>query len=83
MTKYEAGLDANQSYVNYACQCAMDGVRGFCGSVLGTKEYAAALYELKPVLEKSNCHTLDRHDFRAHKDTCGIGFGRAWKNAVE
>ena len=35
------------------------------------------------MLERSNCHTLDRYDFRSHKDTCGIGFGKAWKDAVE
>lgn len=34
-------------------------------------------------MEKSNCHTLDRHEFRAHRDTCGIGFVRQWKDAVE
>lgn len=56
---------------------------GFCGSVLGTGAYQEALYALKPVLEKSNCHTLDRHDFRAHKDSCGIGFTGTWKDAVE
>jgi hypothetical protein len=60
-----------------------DGTKGFCGSVLGTIEYKDALYALKPVLEKSNCHTLDRHDFRAHRDTCGIGFNDDWKDAVE
>jgi ribosomal protein L22 len=62
----------------------MDGNnnKGFCGSVLGTTDYEAALYALKPILEKSNCHTLDRHDFRAHKDTCGIGLTPAWQDAV-
>jgi hypothetical protein len=55
---------------------------GFCGQVLGASEYSNALYALKPVLEKSNCHTLDRFNYRAHKDICGIGPGAAWSDAV-
>lgn len=63
----------------------MDGTNshGFCGSVLGTEEYQIALSALKPVLERSNCHTLDRHEFRAHKDICGVGFVDLWKEAVD
>lgn len=55
---------------------------GYCGQVLGTAAYEDALYVLKPVLEKSNCHTLDRWDFRAHRDTCGVGPDEAWAAAV-
>lgn len=49
---------------------------------MGTREYEDALAAIKPVLEKSNCHTLDRHDMRAQSDACGIGKGRVWDQAV-
>lgn len=35
VTIYNAGKEANQSYFEYPCQCAMDGKNGYCGSVLG------------------------------------------------
>ena len=84
-TDYQPGNDATQRFVNTTCKCAMDGTNshGFCGSVLGTEEYQIALSALKPVLERSNCHTLDRHEFRAHKDICGVGFVDLWKEAVD
>ena len=50
---------------------------------MGTSEYSVALAAIKPVLEKSNCHTLDRYDFRAQKDVCGVGPGRLWESAVK
>ncbi len=39
----------------------------------------------KTVLEKSDCHTYDRLDFRAQKDSCGIGVDDEsdWKLAVQ
>ena len=51
--------------------------------MMGTSEYSTALGAIKPVLEKSNCHTLDRYDFRAQKDSCGVGPGRLWEQAVK
>lgn len=83
VTDYIPGQDADQNYVNTTCKCALDGENGFCGQVLGAYEYEDSLTALKPVLEKSNCHTLDRFDFRAHKDVCGVGYGNTWKDAVQ
>ena len=40
---------------------------------MGTQEYRDAVAKLKTVLEASECHTLDRDDFRAQRDECGIG----------
>jgi len=37
---------------------------------------------MKPVYEASKCHTLDRYDWMAQKDSCGIGEGDIWDNAV-
>lgn len=34
------------------------------------------------MLEKSACHTLDRYDFRAQRDICGVGPTEVWADAV-
>lgn len=85
VTNYIPGKQSEQRYIETTCRCAMDGRDkvGYCGQVLGTEAYENSLYVLKPVLEKSNCHTLDRWDFRAHRDTCGVGPDEAWAAAVQ
>lgn len=70
--------------MNTDCKCAMtDFETGFCGSVIGTEfyeEYVAAKKELYAV---NKCHTLDREDMLAHKDSCGVGTGdNRWEWAV-
>ena len=50
------------------CKCALDGEKGYCASILGTPEYAESLVTMKRMLEKSDCHTLDRHNFEAQLD---------------
>lgn len=54
-----------QSSIQTTCKCALDGDNGFCGQILGVTEYEVHLAALKPVLQKSKCHTLDRDDMRA------------------
>ena len=40
--------------------------------------------KLKTVLEASECHTLDRDDFRAQRDVCGIGqLTSEWEEAID
>jgi hypothetical protein len=39
--------------------------------------------KLKTVLEASECHTLDRDDFRAQRDSCGIKPGKDWDDAID
>ena len=39
--------------------------------------------KLKTVLEASECHTLDRDDFRAQRDTCGVKPGKEWTEAID
>jgi len=57
---------SNTKFFTVPCECALDGKNtGFCGSVLGTKEYALALSKLKNMYEKSSCHTLDRYNMEA------------------
>ena len=50
------------------CKCALDGQNGYCASILGTPEYAASLIDMKRMLEKSECHSLDRHNLAAQLD---------------
>jgi len=37
---------------------------------------------MKAILEKSSCHTLDRYNLKAQLDTCGVGPGPVWDEAV-
>jgi len=36
---------------------------GYCGNILGTSKYIQGLALVKPVLEGSKCHTLDRYNW--------------------
>merc|ERR1712083_22466 len=57
---------------------------GYCSSVLGTEYYRKAVRSKKLVYERSGCHTLDRENFRAQKDECGIGMKtEQWRYAVD
>jgi len=52
--------------------------------VIGGSEYTQAMNEVQNVLSSSNCHTLDRNNFRAQKDSCGIGIASdRWRLAVD
>jgi len=76
---------SSRDKVEADCRCAMtDQTSGFCGSVIGTEFYRKAVRAKKLVLQRSDCHTLDRYDFRAQKDKCGIGRGNEeWRFAVD
>lgn len=66
------GTNADQ-FIETPCHCALDGTnRGYCASVLGTEAYKNALVPYKYMLERSDCHTLDRNNFRAQLD-CNSG----------
>ena len=61
-------------YTETPCRCSLAPkdfrtpdakASAYCGSVLGTQIYAKAVRAKKLLYEKSNCHTLDRDDFRA------------------
>ena len=67
----------------YNCQCAMDGDSGFCGTVSGTYIYKDNITLVKNILEKNECHTRDRYDQRAWKDSCGGASTADWEAAVE
>ena len=64
------------------CRCSMDGSTGYCGQVLGTQVYADGLYNIKNVMESSDCHTLDRDDWRAQKEGCNASNPDDWQRAV-
>ncbi len=65
------------------CNCALNGNDGYCANILGTQEYRDAMSKLKTVLEASECHTLDRDNFRAQRDTCGVKPGKDWDEAID
>lgn len=60
----------------------MNKQTGFCGTILGTRRYADGLYNIKNILESSGCHTLDRNDWRAQKESCNSGTQEEWEAAV-
>mmetsp|Transcript_7938 Transcript_7938/g.13325 ORF Transcript_7938/g.13325 Transcript_7938/m.13325 type:complete len:286 (+) Transcript_7938:389-1246(+) len=58
----------NQSF-EVPCKCSLEGgSKGYCASIIGTQQYALALAVIKQMLEKSSCHTLDRHSYEAQLD---------------
>jgi hypothetical protein len=62
------GGSVSRSQVNAPCRCSLGGPTdpmGFCESVIGGKEYSAAMSSLLTVKSASKCHTLDRDDWRA------------------
>eukprot|EP00347_Sterkiella_histriomuscorum_P000911 403374054 len=65
------------------CGCAMDGNNGYCSQVLGTDIYRNAVQALRQVLQESACHTLDRNDFKAQRDTCGISDKSVLDSAID
>ena len=73
--------------MNVPCKCSFGGpndILGFCSSILGHEKYQTAVGELANVLQSSNCHTLDRENMRAQKDSCGIGTKNdRWHLAVD
>ena len=84
---YTSDPDVREEFATEAsffttCKCSMDGVTGYCGQVLGTQVYADGLYNIKNVMESSDCHTLDRHDWRAQKEGCNVSSADDWDRAV-
>ena len=56
---------------------------GYCGSSMGTQTYSDGIAMIKPVLEQSKCHTLDRFNWHAQRDPCGIPDKEVWSKGVE
>ena len=75
-------ISRGETFFENHCRCALDGDNGFCGTVLGTGIYKENIAVVKSMLERSNCHTLDRNDLLAQRDTCGIGMTIEWEAAV-
>ena len=81
---FESGT-ANEGSIDVFCRCSMsDSKSGFCESVIGTDEFAKAMEAKKHLYEKSECHTLDRENMRAQRESCGVGaFTDEWRFAVD
>ena len=54
-----------------------DQTSGFCSSVIGTEFYREAALQTRVVLESSDCHSLDRHDLGAQRDSCAF---QGWRS---
>lgn len=61
----------------------MDGNNGYCSKLLGTTIYKTAMESWKNVLDDSQCHTLDRNNLRAQRDSCGLNDADKLDKAVE
>ena len=61
----------------------MDGDHGFCGSILGTEDFAEGASKIKNLFSQSNCHTFDRGNYRALREPCCLGNEDEWSEAAE
>ncbi|CDW72418.1 UNKNOWN [Stylonychia lemnae] len=60
------------NYLEKECQCGFNGSTGYCPYPSQTEFNKYLIYKVK-VLNSSQCHTLDRIDYRAQSEECGIG----------
>eukprot|EP00347_Sterkiella_histriomuscorum_P001527 403371691 len=78
-----------RGFVEVFCRCSLsqgnNQDNGYCGSVIGTDMYRQAMSSTRNMLEKSICHTLDRNDIRAQRESCGVGSINIdqWKETVD
>ena len=61
----------------------MDGDSGFCASVLGTEDFAEGASKIKNLFSQSQCHTLDRGDYRALREDCCLANDNEWEEAAD
>ena len=61
----------------------MDGDSGFCASVLGTEDFAEGASKIKNLFSQSQCHTLDRGDYRALREDCCLANDNEWDEAAD
>lgn len=53
-------------YFEVQCKCSLNSAEeGFCDSIIGTSDYQNDLILIKYMHEMSQCHTLDRNNYRA------------------
>jgi hypothetical protein len=69
--------------IEVPCLCSLDGDTGHCSSVLGTDIYRETLKHFSEVIDVNECHTNDRFNIRAHRDSCGIGKSHTWDHVVK
>lgn len=87
-TKYSSKqwLDrGGKDQITVNCSCALsDETSGYCKDVIGTDPYAKYARQMYYILSNSHCHTLDRDDVRAQRDSCGVGvLDEEWRFAVD
>ena len=80
----EFSWEGARSYLESDCSCALtDQLTGFCENVIGTEPYFRYTQQIRQLLTQSRCHTLDRSDLRAQRDSCGLGLSPEWQLAVD
>jgi hypothetical protein len=51
--------------------------------MIGTEKYRNAVSAKVNLLGQSKCHTMDRHNWRAQRDICGVPKSDQWRFAVD
>ena len=74
----------SSDFVQTSWKCALDGSNGYWGSIIGTDEYKLYTDAIRLVYNSSSCHTLDRENLKAQRESCGIGTStEQWRYAVQ
>lgn len=81
-TIWDGTTKAESDYFETPCQCSMDGDSGFCASVLGTEDYAEGASKIKNLFQQNLCHTNDRGDYRAMRESCCLANENEWEEAA-
>ena len=80
----EYNLDAVETgSFSRPCKCGLDGDTGYCSSILGTPELKEGAAAIKNLFSQNQCHTGDRGDYRAMKESCCLAKDKEWDEAAE
>ena len=60
----------------------MDGDTGFCSSILGTDTFETGAAKIKNLFSQNQCHTGDRGNYRAMKESCCLSNDDEWDEAA-
>jgi len=61
----------------------MDGHTGFCSSILGTDTFEQGAAQIKNLYSQNQCHTGDRGNYRAMKESCCLANEDEWQKAAD
>lgn len=58
-------------FIEVPCDCSLSGQTGYCDRIPGTEEYKIITNLRRRGYIDSVCHTLDRDNYMALRDSCG------------